>query len=61
MNFDLELPYEDDTVYIAYSRPYPYSQIIAHMFETEDRLERAAGGKVAIKKSDRDFRYSIAS
>ena len=45
MNFELEFPYEDDTVYIAYSRPYPYSQIIAHMFETEKRLEKASGNE----------------
>ena len=38
MNFELEFPYPDDTVYLAYSRPYPYSRIIAHMFEIEKEL-----------------------
>ena len=38
MNFELEFPYEDDTIYLAYSRPYPYSQIIAHMFNIETFL-----------------------
>lgn len=38
MNFEIEFPHSDDTVYLAYSRPYSYSQIIAHMFEIEKRL-----------------------
>ena len=38
MNFELEFPYEDDTVYLAYSWPYPYSKIIAHMFSVEEKL-----------------------
>ena len=38
MDFEVELPYEDDTVYFAYSRPYHYSQIIAHMFNVEETL-----------------------
>lgn len=38
MNFEIEFPYRDDTVYLAYSRPYPYSQIIAHMFKAEEQL-----------------------
>ena len=38
MNFDIEFPYEDDTVYLAYSVPYQYSKIIAHMFHNENKL-----------------------
>ena len=38
MNFELEFPHEDDTIYLAYSRPYQYSQIIAHMFHVENKL-----------------------
>ena len=25
MNFELEFPYSNDTVYLAYSQPYPYT------------------------------------
>ena len=35
MNFDIEFPFHDDTVYLAYSRPYPYSEILTRMFEFE--------------------------
>ena len=38
MTFDLEFPYKDDTVYLAYSRPYPYSKILAAMFDQEEHL-----------------------
>lgn len=38
MNFEIEFPYENDTVYLAYSRPYQYTKIIANMFEIESRL-----------------------
>ena len=38
MNFELEFPYEDDTVYLAYSRPYQYTQVLSHMFHVEQKL-----------------------
>lgn len=38
MNFEIEFPFEDDSVTLAYSRPYPYSKIIAHMYTIEKRL-----------------------
>ena len=38
MNFEIMFPYEDDTVYLAYSRPYQYTKIIANMFDIESRL-----------------------
>ena len=38
MDFELEFPYNNDTVYIAYSRPYPYSKVLASMFAIEERL-----------------------
>ena len=38
MNFELEFEHEEDTVYLAYSRPYPYSEILAKMFQTEIKL-----------------------
>ena len=38
MNFELEFPYSDDTVYLAYSRPYPYSKILAEMFSVEEGI-----------------------
>ena len=47
MDFEVEFPYEDDTVYLAYSRPYHYSQIIAHMFNVEEILS----AKPALKNS----------
>lgn len=54
MNFELELPYADDTVYLAYSRPYPYSQIIAHMFDIENRVSKLPGFKnTIIQNSDK--------
>ena len=36
INFEIEFPYPDDTVYLAYSQPFPYSKIIAHMFDIEN-------------------------
>ena len=45
MNFELEFPYANDTVYLAYSQPYTYSQILAHMFEIENKLEAFASNK----------------
>ena len=44
MHFELELPYTDDTVYLAYSRPYSYTKIIAHMLEMEEQLSELPGG-----------------
>ena len=38
MTFDMIFPHEDDTVYLAYSRPYPYSHVLAHMFDVEQKL-----------------------
>ena len=38
MDFTLEFPFNDDTVYIAYSRPYPYSKVLASMFAIEENL-----------------------
>ena len=45
MNFEIEMPYADDTVYLAYSQPYPYSKIIAHMFDIEHQLSDTPGLK----------------
>ena len=47
MDFSLELPYEDDTVWLAYARPYPYSQVIAHMFQVEEKLAAFPGCTIA--------------
>ena len=58
LNFEIEFPYEDDTVYIAYSRPYPYSQIITHMFETEIKLEKGAAND---DKQQEFFTHKITS
>ena len=62
MNFELEFPHEDDTVYLAYSRPYPYSEIIAHMFDVESRLIRI--GSKRERKHDieqhKSFRLKIS-
>ena len=38
MNFDIEFPYNDDTVYLAYSRPYTYTKILAEMFSIEENI-----------------------
>ena len=38
LSFEIEFPYADDTVYLAYSRPYPYTKILAHMFDIERKL-----------------------
>ena len=38
MNFELEMPYENDTVYLAYSKPYQYTQVLTHMFNIEEKL-----------------------
>ena len=38
MTFDLEFPYKDDTVFLAYSRPYPYSKVLASVFDQEEYL-----------------------
>ena len=38
MNFEIEFTYENDSVYLAYSRPYQYTKIISNMFEIESRL-----------------------
>lgn len=40
MNFEVEFPFDDDTIYLAYSRPYPYSEIIAHMLSVEAKLAK---------------------
>jgi len=40
MNFEIEFPYAEDTVYLAYSQPYPYSRVIAHMFEVEQQITK---------------------
>ena len=62
MNFELEFPYEDDSVYLAYSKPYPYSQIIAHMLETEERLtNEAKKGNCEIRESESNKRLKISS
>ena len=63
MDFELELPYNDDTVYIAYSRPYPYSKILASMFELEEKMQQLprvnfAGGQV-LSKEKKDFTFKI--
>ena len=38
MNFELEMAYENDTVYLAYSKPYQYTQVLTHMFNIEEKL-----------------------
>lgn len=38
LNFELFMPYDDDTVYLAYAKPYQYTQVIAHMLDIEERL-----------------------
>ena len=63
MDFELEFPYSNDTVYIAYSRPYPYSKVLASMFSLEEKLqklprEHRAGGQV-LSKDKRDFTIKI--
>ena len=40
----MELPYADDTVYLAYSQPYSYSKVIAHMFDIESQISKLPGG-----------------
>ena len=62
MDFEIEFPYDDDTVWLAYSRPYPYSEIIAHMFEVESKLKRV--GSKRERKHDiekqKSFRLKIS-
>ena len=38
MTWDMKFPHADDTVYLAYARPYPYSHVLAHMFHVEQKL-----------------------
>ena len=54
MNFELEFPYDDDTVYLAYSRPYQYSQVLAHMLHVEHKLLQMTKAKMV-----RGRRFSI--
>ena len=61
MTFDLEFPYKDDTVYLAYSRPYPYSKILASMFEQEEYLRDLpqANQSFAVEEDKEKFRLKI--
>jgi len=62
MNFELEFPHADDTVYLAYSRPYPYSKIISHMFEVESKLELAKANpneKLKAKENTKTFSLKL--
>ena len=51
MNFEIEFPYNSDTVYLAYSRPYPYSEIITRMFEFENRIKKLTKSSQSDNKS----------
>lgn len=35
LTFKVEFDYDDDKVYFAYSRPYPYSKIYTEVINTE--------------------------
>lgn len=61
MNFDIEFPYADDTIYLAYSRPYTYTKILAHMFDTERKLSALPRYKYQNLKEDvkKGFRRKI--
>ena len=61
MNFEIEFPFPEDTVYLAYSRPYPYSQILAHMFHQEEKLASLAsdGEKSVTTRNNSSFRCKI--
>ena len=59
MNFDLDFPYEDDTVYIAYSVPYQYSKIIARMFEFEKKLKAKPATRVDVNDKENERHFSL--
>ena len=40
MNFEMNFENDDDTVYLAYSRPYPYTEIVSRLFEIEEDLQK---------------------
>lgn len=39
LTFTIEFEFENDTVYIAYSNPYPYSSIISNILSLEMQLK----------------------
>ena len=62
MNFEIEFPYNNDTVYLAYSRPYPYTEVITRMLELENKLmnlPKANDEQKVITKEKKRFKLKI--
>ena len=53
----MELPYADDTVYLAYSQPYTYTKIIAHMFDIESLVSELPGKEPAPNNEDQSTAF----
>ena len=41
LTFEVSFDHDDDSVYFAFSQPYPYSQIAANILEMEHKLKPA--------------------
>ena len=40
--FNVEFEHDDDTVFFAFSQPYPYTQILTEIMQVEDEIKKTA-------------------
>lgn len=45
LSFTLKFDYDDDTVFIAYSRPYKFSKVISDIVDLEAQMQKLESNK----------------
>ena len=57
LSFSLSFDYNNDTVFIAYSRPYTYSKIILDILKNEHSLMALEPEKFPLEKREEPARF----